>query len=67
MQINEMKLAMLLGTDVGSEAPVPLSLFSVIHPALAAVIVSVTMMTCFDNQLHTPTSERQRLSKKETA
>ena len=63
----EMKLAMWLETDVGSEVPVPLTLFNVIHPAMAAVIVSVTMLTCFDNQLHTPTSERQRLSKKETA
>ena len=58
---------MWLEIDAGSEVPVPLTSFNVTHPALAAVIVSVTMLTCFDNQLHTPTSERQRMSKKETA
>ena len=50
---------MQLETDVGNE--LPLALLSVTHPCLA--VVEVNIKKNYNNQLHTPVSER--LSEKE--
>ena len=52
------KLVMWLETGIGSK--LPLTLFDVTHPALSKLV-------CSNNQVSTPTSERQRLSEWETA
>ena len=58
-EMNARKLVMRPETDVGSELPLPS--FDVTHPGLAA-----SKLISSDNQLCTPTSDRQRLRERET-
>ena len=62
MQINSGKVVMWLETDIRNE--LPLTLFDVTHPGLAAVKIDIYIYMCvllLLNQLHTLTSETKTM------